>query len=172
MDMMNVARLGEAFMSAYLNIDSPRVGLLNVGREDKKGTETLKKTYGLLKNSHLNFVGNIEGNEIFLDKTDVLVTNGLTGNILLKALESAALLCKEIGLSYLQTKKNQFSKKIDETFNYNQEGGAYIVGTRKPVIKLHGRAVARTMYVAIQEMKKLINNNYTDKLMAKIENGL
>ena len=90
------AQIGNAFMKAYLKTSSPRVALLNVGKEEHKGTPILKEAYLALKEKDINFIGNIEGNDVFLNKADIIVCDGFTGNVVLKNAESVGLICSNI----------------------------------------------------------------------------
>jgi hypothetical protein len=119
------AVLGSAYAAATRGIESPRVGLLNIGEEEQKGSTLTQATYALLKaNEKLNFVGNLEGKDIFRGKADVIVTDGFTGNIVLKMGESIYNIMKEQGMV------NEF---VDRT-NYENYGGSPIIGINGNVI--------------------------------------
>ena len=155
------AIMGSIYMHKIYGLSAPRVGLLNNGAEETKGTELQLESYKLLSDSpSLNFVGNIEANMVPKDACDVLVTDGFTGNILLKSIEG-------MGKMMLRTMKDIFysdmlakisglliKKKINEVkavFDPNEHGGAPILGISKPVIKAHGSSNAKAVKNAIRQ---------------------
>ena len=153
--LVQFAVMGSIYMNRVMKIDNPRVGLANVGTEDHKGTELYQTTYQLLKESNLNFVGNVEGRDIPQGICDVVVCDGFTGN--LKGKLSASLVLGDI-------------KKLKKKLDHNTYGGAPVLGASKPVFKAHGSAKAVTVknairlsrdYVladAIGEISKVINS--------------
>ncbi len=148
------ARLGSTVVKAYLGIDSPRIGLLNVGKEENKGNAFCKEAYPLLKESDLNFVGNIEGSDILLDKADVVLTDGFAGNVALKAIESTAMICKAMAFRNGDLKSAQ---DIDENFNFTARGASMVFGASKIVLKPHGSAKKEAIAASIElayEMEK------------------
>ena len=155
------AIMGSAYMKNIMNIDSPRVGLLNNGEEEHKGTELQIETYKILRQSKtINFVGNIEGNRVMQNTCDVIVADGFTGNIFLKTLEG-------LGKMMLKTIKAALYSKIRtraagllikgemqgirKTFDAGEFGGAPILGISKPVIKAHGSSNAKAFKNAIRQ---------------------
>jgi len=155
------AIMGSIYMHKIYGLSEPRVGLLNNGAEETKGTELQLETYKILSESpSLNFVGNIEANMVPKDACDVLVTDGFTGNILLKSIEG-------MGKMMLRTMKDIFysdtlakisglliKKKINDikaVFDPNEHGGAPILGISKPVIKAHGSSNAKAVKNAIRQ---------------------
>ena len=155
------AIMGSIYMHKIYGLSAPRVGLLNNGTEETKGTELQLETYKLLSESpSINFVGNIEANMVPKDACDVLVTDGFTGNVLLKSIEG-------MGKMMLHTMKDIFyadtvskisglliRKKIDgikSRFDPNEHGGAPILGISKPVIKAHGSSNAKAVKNAIRQ---------------------
>ena len=155
------AMMGSAYMKKAFGIENPRVGLLNNGSEECKGTELQVATYKLLSdNKDINFVGNIEGNKVAADECDVLVADGFTGNILLKSIEGVGklMLGSMKGLFYkglmtkiagLMVKKHvgELKKKFDPA----EHGGAPLLGFKKPVIKAHGNSKAKAFTNAIRQ---------------------
>ncbi|MES1226986.1 MAG: phosphate acyltransferase PlsX, partial [Bacteroidota bacterium] len=128
------AIMGSVYAQQILGIENPRVGLINVGEEEGKGNLLMQATYPLLKeNSHINFVGNIEGRDVLMDKTDVMVCDGFTGNIILKLAESL--------FDISQQKKVQ--NDYFERFNFEIYGGTPVLGVAKPVIIGHGISHAK-----------------------------
>ncbi len=152
------AVMGSVYMEKVMKIKNPRVGLANVGTEDHKGTELYRETYAILKESGLNFVGNVEGRDIPKGACDVVVCDGFTGNMILKTYEGvAAVLMKEIKDMFSGSAKGKMAaalllkklKGMKARFDYNTYGGAPILGSSKPVFKAHGDAKARTIKNAI-----------------------
>ena len=153
--------IGSAYMKKMFGIENPRVGLLNNGAEECKGTELQQAAYQRLKNNEMvNFVGNIEGSTLPFDSCDVLVTDGFTGNILLKSIEGVAkLIMKRLkGAIYstpvtklagavLKPKLGEMKKALDPA----EHGGAPIIGISKPVIKAHGSSDAKAFKNAIKQ---------------------
>lgn len=155
------AVMGSIYMHNIYGLSAPRVGLLNNGAEETKGTELQLEAYKLLSGSPLlNFVGNVEANMVPKDAADVLVTDGFTGNVLLKSIEG-------MGKLLLHTMKDIFyadalskisgllvKKKLNEVkavFDPNEHGGAPILGISKPVIKAHGSSNAKAVKNAIRQ---------------------
>ena len=154
------ALLGQAYLEASGLKDRPRVGLLNVGSEEGKGDKRSLETYRLLKESTLNFVGNIEAREILDGACDILVTDGFAGNVALKTLEGAVMtmlsgLKGALGSS-LKTKLGGLLiksalKDFLKDYNYKDRGGAPLLGISKPVYKAHGNSTAHSFKSAILE---------------------
>lgn len=155
------AIMGSIYMHKIHGLSAPRIGLLNNGAEETKGTELQLEAYKLLSDSpSLNFVGNVEANMVPKDACDVLVTDGFTGNILLKSIEG-------MGKLMLRTMKDIFysdtlakisglliKRKINDVkavFDPNEHGGAPILGISKPVIKAHGSSNAKAVKNAIRQ---------------------
>ena len=123
------AVLGSLFAEHILKIDSPKVGLVNLGEEEGKGNILAQAAYPLLKeNSQINFIGNIEGRDILLNKSDVMVCEGFTGNVVLKLAESV----------YDIVKRRNINDEHFERFNFETYGGVPVLGVSKPVIIGHG----------------------------------
>jgi len=155
------AYMGSAYMRKMYNIESPRVGILNNGEEECKGLELQIESNKRLKaNGEINFVGNVEANKLVKGACDVVVTDGFTGNILLKTVEGMGKmmlgLLKSLfttsfatKMSYLLVKKHLGQVKKD--FDPAEHGGAPILGVNKPVIKAHGSSNARAIRSAIHQ---------------------
>jgi len=158
-----------------LKMDNPKIGLLNVGEEDEKGTDLLKETFTLLKERFSeNFVGNVEGRDIVAGDVDVIVTSGLLGNIAIKSIEGTAkyistLLKKEIkssgplgllGGALLKGTFDKLKKKLDP----NQYGGAFILGVNGVVTKAHGSSNATGIENAINVAYEGVTGRLVDKL--------
>ena len=157
--LMQFAIMGEVYARTIFNIDRPRVALLGIGEEDAKGNELTKETFKLLRNSGLNFTGNIDGKDLFTGEADVIVCDGFVGNITLKISEGLAetilkMLKREIsdkavgrlGFLLLKDALKSFKKKTD----YAEYGGAPLLGIGKPCIISHGRSTAKAIKNAIK----------------------
>lgn len=164
--------MGSAYMSNVMGIKNPKVALANIGAEETKGRELELETYKLLKNSPINFVGNIEARDIPNGDVDVVVADGYTGNMLLKLYEGMgrffANKVKEIfsgfagvlsGLLILKRIK-LFRKQMD----YKEIGGAVLLGVSKPVIKAHGSSDANAFFNAIRQAKKCVDGDVVGKI--------
>jgi phosphate acyltransferase len=151
------AILGSLFAEHILGIDSPKIGLVNIGEEEGKGNLLAQATYPLLKeNSHINFVGNIEGRDILLDKADVMVCEGFTGNVVLKMAESVYDIVKRRGIE----------DEHFERFNFEAYGGVPVLGVSKPVIIGHGISHAMAFKNMILIAKKMLEKDLMQKMRA------
>lgn len=149
------AVMGSVFAQTILGIENPKVGLMNVGEEEGKGNILCQATYPLLKdNKHINFVGNIEGRDVLLDKADVMVCEGFTGNIILKLAESL----------YDITQKKNIQNEYFERFNFENYGGTPVLGVNKPVIIGHGISQAKAFMNMIVLAKKMIEKNVMQRM--------
>jgi glycerol-3-phosphate acyltransferase PlsX len=156
------AVLGSVYAAATRGIESPRVGLLNIGEEEQKGSILTQATYALLKaNDKLNFVGNLEGKDIFRGKADVIVTDGFTGNIVLKMGESIYNIMKEQGMV------NEF---VDRT-NYENYGGSPIIGINGNVIIAHGASSPTAIMNMIKLCQNIVKSEVAKKIKAAFENN-
>jgi len=156
--LVQFAHLGATYASDVLGVESPRVGLLNIGEEPEKGDERTLQTYQLLSESSLNFVGNIEGRDIIAHRCDVLVCDGFVGNVLLKFYESVAgfilhLLRQEVAEANVQIDLRRLNRILD----YTEYGGAPLLGVNGVVIVCHGgsppKAVANAVRMAAQSIE-------------------
>ena len=152
--------MGSIYMEKVMGVKRPRVALINNGAEECKGRELEQEAYVLLKNAGINFIGNIEGREVPAGVADVLVTDGFTGNIVLKLYEGMgkffAAKMKEmfsgtgkIGALFIMDKLNS----VKDTFDYKKVGGAVLLGIAKPVIKAHGSSDGEAFFHAIRQAK-------------------
>lgn len=161
------AKMGASLASSFKKISSPRVALLNVGKEKGKGNGKLKEAYVALENtSTINFVGNIEGHDIFMDKCDVLVTDGYAGNIVLKMAESFGMYASKIVEPY----NNELSKDIHTNFAYSEEGASILLGPKKMCLKCHGNATRLSVLGTVNEMIELDNGNFISNLEEMLRN--
>jgi glycerol-3-phosphate acyltransferase PlsX len=154
------AIMGSVYAQNILGIDRPRVALLNIGEEEGKGNLLAQATYPLLKeNKHIHFIGNAEGRDIFLDKADVIVCDGFTGNIILKMAES---------LFDITSQKNIQHEYFDR-FNFENYGGTPVLGIAKPVIIGHGISKAKAFKNMILLAQKMIEKKVMQKLKEEVE---
>lgn len=166
--------MGSAYCHDILGKDNPRVGLLNVGEEETKGTGFMKETYQMLEDSPINFIGNIEGKDIFTGNCDVIVCDGFVGNVTLKVSESmaetlATFLKQELSSSFLgkvgylfaRGSFRNFKKRID----YSEYGGAPLLGVNGIVIIGHGRSSAKAVKNAIRFAKQEVERNINQNIM-------
>ncbi len=151
--------LGSFYAKYVYNIENPRVGLLNIGAEAEKGNILTQATYKLMKDSkHFNFVGNAEGRDILLDTADVIVSDGFTGNVLLKQMES---------MYHLLRKRNLYDEFV-ERMNYENFGGTPVLGIKSTVVVGHGISNDN----AIKNMILLTKNVHEAELSLKIQDEL
>ena len=168
------AAMGSAYMKALYGLDNPRVGLLNNGAEEHKGTPLHTEAHQLLKACpDINFVGNVEGNQVPFSPCDVLVTDGFTGNVLLKAMEGMGKMfsarMKGIFYQSLLTKLGALTVKksfmqFKKDFDVKEHGGSPILGLRKPVIKAHGSSDARAFKSAIRQAMRFAESGAIESL--------
>lgn len=170
---------GSIYMKELFNIENPKVGLINMGSEDKKGNEMIKQAFSMLSESSLNFVGNIEGNDVIEGKVDVAVCDGFVGNVLLKFLEGAAsfmfgalkeMYTKNVisKLSALAIKKDlkSFKQRLDR----DEHGGAPILGINGLVFKSHGSSNTKTIKNVIIKAFKIANTSFLGQLCEQFKN--
>ncbi len=164
--LVQFAKLGAALSSAYCGIENPRVGLMNVGKEDTKGDSLRKKTFALLKETDLNFIGNLEGSDLLLDKADVITCDGFTGNCLLKNVEATGIIASKMVLS-LGKDNPDFQKAshvLSSTFALTELGASIVLGCKKMVLKAHGAANEKTIATVSKDIIRLDENHILEKL--------
>jgi len=153
------AIMGSVYAQLILGIEDPRVGLINVGEEEGKGNLLTQSAYPLLKaNPNINFSGNIEGRDVFLDKADVMVCEGFTGNIILKLAESL----------YGITQHKKINDEYFERFNFENYGGTPVLGVAKPVIIGHGISHAKAFMNMIHLAQLMIEKDVMVKMKEKL----
>ena len=153
------AIMGSVFAQQIFGIINPKVGLINVGEEEGKGNILSQAAYPLLKNNkHINFIGNIEGRDIFLEKADVMVCEGFTGNVILKLAESF----------YEITQRKKIDHEYFQRFNFENYGGTPVLGVSKPVIIGHGISHAIAFKNMIKVAAKMIEKNVLEKMKQEL----
>jgi glycerol-3-phosphate acyltransferase PlsX len=149
------AILGSLYARHILGIEQPRVGLLNIGEEEGKGNILAQAAYPLLKeNTQIHFIGNIEGRDLLLDKADVMVCEGFTGNVILKMAESLHSI----------TKNQKIENDYFERFDFEHYGGTPLLGVTKPVIIGHGISRERSFLNMINLAQKMIATDLLGKM--------
>jgi glycerol-3-phosphate acyltransferase PlsX len=178
--LVQFAQLGSIYMQHLLGIDSPRVGLLSNGEEENKGNRLTKESHRLLKKTNLNFVGNIEGQDMLNGKIDVIVTDGFTGNIVLKTMEGLGdtflSSMRQVGhllscASHFQARTlirdirtSSWVKRMD----YRESGGAYLLGINGNIVIAHGRSQSKAIMNAIGLAKLTVDRGITSIVKEKI----
>jgi glycerol-3-phosphate acyltransferase PlsX len=156
------AILGNLYAKHILNIEHPKVGLLNMGEEEGKGNILAQATYPILKeNTHIEFMGNVEGRDLFNDKADVIVCDGFTGNIILKTAEAMYDAAVHQGLG----NDSFFSR-----YHFEHYGGTPILGVNKPVIIGHGISNAKAFCNMIALGEKMIETQFCEIITTNFEN--
>ena len=179
-DLINYARLGQLYMKYIYNIETPSVALLNVGVEESKGNKVYKEAHKLLKEDINNFKGNIEAREILEHKYDIVIADGFAGNVLLKTIEGVAStlgsMIKGIFMESIITKISALLvksgiTKFKKKFDYSEYGGAFLLGIKKPSIKVHGSADENALYYAVQQAKQIHKTKLYDIMIETMEKG-
>ena len=170
--------IGTLHARKTLGIQNPRVGLLNIGTEDTKGTPLQKEAYALLSEAKekglVNFIGNVEGREVLLGGVDVVVCDGFSGNVLLKSIEGTAMYMGSL-MKHKIFKRNFFSKigyllckpgvdAVMKLMDYREIGGTQFLGIKKPVIKAHGSSDALAFRNAVHQAMEAAANDFTQEL--------
>lgn len=175
--LMQFGIMGAAYMSQVMDVSEPRVGLVNIGTEPTKGRDLQKEAYSLLENAPLNFIGNIEARELSLGGCDVAVTDGFTGNMILKTTEGTAIaFSREIKamltaspgrmIAALMLKKGLATFK--KTMDYTEHGGALLLGIAKPVVKAHGSSDENAFYNAIRQAEQFARQDVIGRITAAL----
>ena len=155
---------GSIYAETMLGIKSPKVGLLNMGEEEKKGTEVLQEAHQLLKQAPINFVGNVEGRDIMLGEVDVIVTGGYTGNVVLKLMEGFY----EYHLKTFGKVDSPQGNRFHEDWDYSNRGGAMLLGLKGTGLITHGRANAKVIKNGLDLAFRLANSQVAEKIAAKL----
>ena len=180
--LLQFGLVGSLYAKKNLGVENPRVGLLNIGTEDSKGTDLQRSAYALLKDASdkglLNFIGNIEGRDVLLGEVDVVACDGFSGNVLLKSIEGTASFMGSL-MKHKIFKRNVLSKVgyllckpgVDEVMkmmDYREIGGTQFLGIKKPVIKAHGASDALAFRNAVRQAAQAAQADFS----AELEQGL
>lgn len=175
--LLQFGLVGSAYSKNVLGVQQPRVGLLNIGTEDSKGTQLQRDAYALLQNAQeqglISFVGNVEARAVPLGEVDVVVCDGFSGNVLLKSIEGTAMfmgsLLKRTFKKNLLTKLGYLLcqggvKNIMKLLDYREIGGTQLLGIKKPVIKAHGASDSLAFRNAVQQAVTAAEGDFADQL--------
>ena len=168
--LVQYAIMGSIYAEKVRGIQNPAVGLLNIGTEEKKGNDLTKAAFPLLKEAPINFVGNVESRDLLNGVADVVVTDGFTGNMVLKTIEGTAMnvfaMIKDVFMSSMKTKLAAALVKEDMRglkgmLDYSEYGGAGLFGLKAPVIKAHGSSNSTAFFNAIRQTRTMIEFDVT-----------
>ncbi|MCR8845404.1 phosphate acyltransferase PlsX [Paenibacillus sp. SC116] len=175
--LVQYAIMGRIYREKVHGIKKPRVGLLNVGSEAQKGNELTKAVFPLLEQAPIHFIGNVESRDVLEGACDVIVCDGFAGNVMLKTLEGTAgslfnVLKQEFTRSWL-TKLGAALvmpglKRLKQTMDYKEHGGAPLLGLNGLVIKAHGSSDGRAVFNAIRQARTALQHNLTETISAEI----
>lgn len=170
------AALAHIYLRASRGIEKPRIGLLNIGQEPGKGTSAIRRAFVLIRRSGLNFVGNVEPNDLFDGVADAIVCEGFIGNIVLKMCEGLSeALIRALGKKIEQSgirdcgDVSRVFETLQESYHYRYVGGAPLIGVRKPVIVAHGRSGKEAISSAIQLTSKITEDELFRKMAEELE---
>ncbi len=176
-NLVEFALMGKVYLENIFGIKNPRIGLMNIGEEEVKGNELTKTTHNLLKQLDINFIGNVEGRDVYIGEADLIVTDGFTGNVTLKVSEGVvevmlSMLKREImsnvfskiGFFFLKKSLKRIKKKLD----YAEYGGALLLGVNGIVIIGHGGSNAKAIKNAISLSCKFVSEKVLEKISLEI----
>ncbi len=171
--LLQFATMADAYLKKVEGIDNPTIGLLNIGTEDTKGGELQIEAYKLLKNSGLNFIGNVEARDLPQGAADAVIADGFTGNVALKLYEGVSLTLFGIIKKLFKTNVitllsgvlvKPYMKGLKAKFDYAETGGAPLLGLKCPVIKAHGSSNARAIKNAVKQAVRAVENNLIESI--------
>lgn len=179
--LVDYAHMAEKFMQNVYDVKNPSIGLLNIGTEENKGNELNKQVFGLLKETNLNFFGNVEPRDVLTCPTDILLMDGYAGNIMLKTLEGATSFfkstLKRVFMANVMTKfagllvKSKYSQEQSK-FDHKKIGATPILGVQGMLLKAHGSSDEDAFYYALKNSTKIIESNYVEKIVGDLNNGV
>ena len=180
--LLQFAFMGSFYAKKLMGCEAPRVGLLNVGTEDTKGGELQHQAFALLKKAgeegRINFIGNVEGTDVFAGKAEVVVTDGFTGNVLLKTTEGVIkfMMGALKGVFYKNTVNKLAAavlksdlKEMKKSMDVNEVGGTALIGISKPVIKAHGSSNAASLFAAVRQAVAFVDSGLIGDINDNIE---
>ncbi|WP_428908693.1 phosphate acyltransferase PlsX [Niallia sp. Krafla_26] len=176
--LVQYALMGSVYSEKVRGIDKPRVGLLNIGTEEKKGNELTKHTYEFLQKADIHFIGNVEARDLLNGVADVVVTDGFTGNMVLKTIEGTAMsIMKMLKTSLMSSMKSKLAAAVlkpnlyglKTKMDYSEYGGAGLFGLKAPVIKAHGSSDANAIYNAIRQAKTMVDHKVIEKIQEAVQ---
>ena len=181
-NLVQFAQMSTIYLKNTFGIESPKIGLLNIGTEETKGNDLVKETYSILKEHGkeygINFIGNIEGRDCFSGEVDAVITDGFTGNVFLKTTEGLGKLVKRTLTESI--KKNIFSligaipslpaiKRFSKEVDYKEYGGALFLGVKKPVVKAHGSSDEYLFYFTLKQAENFVKSGAVEKMKEEFE---
>ncbi len=164
--LLHFSKMASIYITNYLNIKNPKIGLLNIGSEKGKGNELVKESYDLIKHNLKNFIGNIESRYIFDGKADIVICDGFTGNIVLKLIEGMANYNLSLISKKLNLDDNKQIENIKKIYNYEEYGATPILGIKGLVLKCHGSSSGLSITNALKTAQKLHEVDLINKLRA------
>ena len=179
--LFQFAIMGHVYAKYVLKKENPKVGLLSIGEEDTKGNEASKEAFQMLKKSNINFIGNVEGKEVYRGNADVIVCDGFTGNIALKISESLAEMIgnslRDLFMANLRTKLafklvEPYFRAFKKSVDYNEVGGAPLLGINGTCIICHGSSKAKAIKNALQLAENFIRSDVNTHIREDIEKNL
>ena len=181
--LLQFAFMGSFYAQKLMGVPEPRVGLLNVGTEDTKGGELQHQAFDLLQQAgrqkRIRFIGNIEGTDVFSGNVDVVVTDGFTGNVLLKSAEGIIkFMMHSLKDVFYRSTVNKLAAAVlkkdlaamKKSMDVNEVGGTALVGISKPVVKAHGSSNEASFFAAIRQAKQFAESGIIDDIIANIDN--
>ena len=170
-DLKRFAVMGNAFMQSLTGNEKPKVALMSVGQSKHKGNKLIKEAYPLIEALPIQFIGNIEGCDLINAEADVIVTDGFTGNILLKNAEAAGMEAIAIldSIAEGQPWHKEVREALHHRFAFNDRGGATFLGTKKTVVKMHGCANEDTAYACVKLAVNLESRELSKKVSAALQ---
>jgi phosphate acyltransferase len=176
--LVQYAIMGSIYSEKARGIERPRVGLLNIGTEEKKGNELVRSTFELLKDADINFIGNVEARDLLDGIADVVVADGFTGNMVLKTIEGTAMsvfkMLKSALTSSFKSKMAAAVLKPDlaqlkNKMDYTEYGGAGLFGLKAPVIKAHGSSDANAVFNSIRQAREMVEKDVSGTIRTAVE---
>ncbi|TCJ06021.1 phosphate acyltransferase PlsX [Cytobacillus praedii] len=176
--LLQYAIMGSIYAEKVRGVSNPRIGLLNIGTEEKKGNELAKNAFELLQQANIHFIGNVEARDLLDGVADVVVTDGFTGNMVLKTIEGTALsvfkMMKTALTSSFKSKMAAAVLKPDlvqlkSKMDYSEYGGAGLFGLKAPVIKAHGSSDANAIFSAIRQTRNMVENSVSQTIKEAVE---
>ncbi|MFO7315435.1 MAG: phosphate acyltransferase PlsX [Bacilli bacterium] len=176
-NLVQFAIMGNIYAKKVRGIEKPRVGLLNIGTEEHKGNELTKSVYEKLQQADLHFVGNVEARDLLDGVADVVVTDGFTGNMVLKSIEgTAGALMKMIKDVFMASAKGKLAallvknelKGLKNKLDYSEHGGALLFGLQAPVVKAHGSSDSRAIYNTIRQAATMVEHDIVNVMKKAI----
>ncbi len=178
-NLYQYAVMASVYSTQILGIENPRIGLMSIGEEDAKGNELVKRTREMLKSdARLNFIGNLEGHDIFNGQCDVAICEGFLGNVILKLTEGlVAMLFKAIGHELMEESPRLAKEfkpliaQIYKKYDYHEYGGALLLGVDGTAVICHGSSKSRTIKNAILASKKFYTLKINDQIIQSLSNS-